>query len=165
VRADGYVVGFRAWGVHTGELLSTGTPFRWRSREIKASCWYCSLPRPDGVPPGHDAPVLECGCGIHAFVHLERAVELGPVVGVVTGWGRVIHHGSEGWRSEYARIIALASVPDRAARGRDINEAMVTARYGVAFTTLDALALVAREHARDEPGDGWVGDVTRRERP
>jgi hypothetical protein len=162
VRAEGYVVGFRAWGVRTGDLLSTGTPFRWRSREMKASCWYCSVPRPAGVPPGHDAPVLECGCGIHALLHLERAVELGPVVGVVTGWGRVIHHGSEGWRSEYARIIALASVPERAgAGGRGVDSAMVTATYGVPFTTLDALVLVAREHASEEPGDGWAGEVTR----
>jgi hypothetical protein len=130
VDADGYVVGFRAWGVHSGDLLSTGTPFRWRSREVKASCWYCSLARPAGVPPGHDAQVLECGCGIHAFLHLERAVELGPVVGVVTGWGRVIHHGSEGWRSEYARIIALASVPERAAAsGREVVSPSLDSTY------------------------------------
>jgi hypothetical protein len=130
VDADGYVVGFRAWGVHSGDLLSTGTPFRWRSREVKASCWYCSLARPAGVPPGHDAQVLECGCGIHAFLHLERAVELGPVVGVVTGWGRVIHHGSEGWRGEYARIIALASVPERAAAsGREVVSPSLDSTY------------------------------------
>jgi hypothetical protein len=130
VDADGYVVGFRAWGVHSGDLLSTGTPFRWRSREVKASCWYCSLARPAGVPPGHDAQVLECGCGIHAFLHLERAVELGPVGGVVTGWGRVIHHGSEGWRSEYARIIALASVPERAAAsGREVVSPSLDSTY------------------------------------
>ncbi len=98
------VLGFRGWHVApSGLLLSSGVTDGWLPGENRAACGR-------GL---HPAPQKGCGCGLYSHYSLEdlsRSVNWqgndGVLVGAVGGWGRVILH-PDGWRAEYARVLAL----------------------------------------------------------
>ena len=144
-------MGYRAWLVSAdGQLKSIGVPDHvWTSATATAECRHSGRGPHVGVE--HDAPVWECTCGIHAFTSLSDAIGfMGErlVAGVVRGWGRTIHHGDEGWRSEHAEIVALAPVYDGA--GIDGHLRAFASREGTIVTTLPALRVIAGEHGAGE---------------
>lgn len=62
-------------------------------------------------PRMHSSPGVDCHCGFNAFHSFEKLDEsdyrnISEVIGTVAGAGRVQLH-RDGWRSEYAQIIAL----------------------------------------------------------
>jgi hypothetical protein len=98
------VLGFRGWKVApSGLLMSAGVSDGWLPGENYAAC-------SRGL---HPAPQKGCGCGLYAHYSLEDLSnsvnwgdESGTIVGAVSGWGRVILH-PDGWRAQYARVLAL----------------------------------------------------------
>jgi hypothetical protein len=101
----------------------------------------------------HRVPEVFCGCGLHAFStsaeavrHAERrlaAVFAGrgqppPVVGAVVGWGRVVQHGSQGWRATYARPIVLLNT------GQPLLEDAAL-RYGAPLVSMRGMCLLPLE--------------------
>lgn len=112
------VLGFRGWhAAPSGLLLSSGVSDGWLPGVNEAACGR-------GL---HPAPQKGCGCGLYSHYtleHLSRSVNWqnqdGIVVGAVGGWGRVILH-PDGWRAQYAQVLALfrqgpAAALDRAAK-------------------------------------------------
>lgn len=65
---------------------------------------------PTEEEPPHDAPQLDCGCGIYAtrtLHHLRTAGYGDPqLFGLIALWGRVIEH-DDGYRARYAYPLAL----------------------------------------------------------
>lgn len=106
------VIGYRAWhlvekfkiGVgRRPKLQSTGMDYSWKRGLNTAKCG-------DGTK--HQAPDQRCGCGLYVLAslnELEDHVEMGKnvIVGAVVGWGRVVQHGTEGWRAQYAKVLAF----------------------------------------------------------
>ncbi len=99
------VLGFRGWRVApSGLLMSASADDGWVPGDNLATC-------PRGM---HPAPKAGCGCGLYAHYELETVPQSvnfggnngGIMVGAVAGWGRVILH-PDGWRAEYAKVIAL----------------------------------------------------------
>jgi hypothetical protein len=93
--------GYRYWNVKKDFLES---PFKttniWQAPDRTAAC----------ENELHSAPQTNCDCGIYAYYHLpsSKGLNSGQVYGVVAGWGTIEMH-SEGFRTEYARILALSS--------------------------------------------------------
>lgn len=115
------VVGWRTWRVGTsagGAVLEgpfSGVP--WDPQTTHAGC-----PRsPSGRAGPHTVPATSCECGLYAFSTPDEALrylvmqpdevdEGAPVpviAGAVIGWGRIVQHGSQGWRAQHARVVAL----------------------------------------------------------
>jgi len=108
----------------------------------------------------HPVPTVSCDCGIYAFstpedalLHLvrqavtlrDRSPQALPVVGAVIGWGRIVQHGLQGWRAEYARPVALLDT------GHSLVEA--AARYHhVPLVSMAGLRLLALEYG-EVPAD------------
>jgi hypothetical protein len=102
----GPLVGWRAWRSPHFGLISFTTSEPWpTSRPYEARCPLTGFPN-HGIPPGPD-----CRCGIYVFAdpgdarnlrHFSRFGVYGPVL----TWGRTQVHET-GWRSEYARPLAL----------------------------------------------------------
>jgi hypothetical protein len=121
---DGIVplVGYREWSIGAEP---NGRPLRLRSlfhpttwphdRPFSAVCLR-SATRPDrSADPIHDGvPDESCQCGIYAFRRPEFESlngATGPKVrGIVYGWGRYVL-GTLGWRTQFARLVALLA-PD-----------------------------------------------------
>jgi hypothetical protein len=106
-------VGYRAWrlqgkfrlGLGKQQMLcSTASMNAWQSGVNIAACSMATV---------HEAaPDQFCGCGfyiLHDMDQLDSHVQLDDysIVGAVVGWGKVIQHGAEGWRTQYARILGL----------------------------------------------------------
>jgi hypothetical protein len=155
------VVGYRTWklcqtagGVALKSLFNSG---HWPVGVTRARCQQCA---PWMVVNHHPVPNLSCECGLYAFSapvaaarHIER--RLGTVSGAcdqpvsvwgaVVGWGRLVQHGSQGWRAEYARPVALLDT------GHALLEA-AAARYGVPLLSWKGVQLVAQEHGEPLTG-------------
>ena len=122
-------------------------------------CWSVDIThaRCDRCPPWmvnlHQAPAISCECGLYAFSRpgeamrhaIQHAATLSachqapPVVGAVIGWGRVVQHGSGGWRAEHARPVALLNT------GHHLLEAAAL-RYGVPLVSKRGLCLLPQEY-------------------
>lgn len=148
------VIGWRSWrlcqaadDVVLGSLFGTE---RWHVGVTRAKCRRC----PPWMTSRHHVPDVSCGCGLYAFStpaeavrHAERqlaAVYAGckqppPVVGAITGWGRVVQHGGQGWRAEYAGPIALLN------SGQPLLET-VALHYGVPLVSMRGLCLLPLEY-------------------
>lgn len=142
------LVGYRGWLVKDGALTSAYPDIRsveWPvGQPLQSEC----LPptrrirsddrRVTGAPKHYWAPHIECTCGIYALHEYpfpsapgRKAVKPWPddaVTGMVHGWGRIIV-GDKGFRSQYAKPIALVSRPRSRARMEVIEE--VAMRYGL----------------------------------
>jgi hypothetical protein len=137
------VVGFRAWRVVDGALLSPYIPCRWDGPVMHAACYPANRSLEFGrgwldVP--HDPPHADCRCGIYAYHRPGVQAYYGEfewVEGIVTVWGRIEAH-RDGLRAEHARVCALARRPGAdaiAARlGADLvdpdEQREAAARYG-----------------------------------
>jgi hypothetical protein len=97
-------------------------------------------------------PIVSCQCGLYVFSsaaeavrHAERAARIFAgcvqallVVGAVVGWGRVVQHGRQGWRAEYARPGALLNTGQPL-----LDEAAL--RYGLPLVAMRGLCLLPLE--------------------
>lgn len=141
----GCVLAARAWTVdrQTGYLRSPVQATVWPpDRPLAARCVL-----PSRLPRWlrrhhHHLPDMDCRCGVWGLADpklLARRAPYGPrmVHGVVALWRRVVV-GTEGWRGEYARPLALSASPvfvpfwpsaPNALKPRDVEE--VAAAYGV----------------------------------
>jgi hypothetical protein len=150
------VVGYRSWklwqtagGVTLKSLYKSG---HWPVGVTRARCLHCAA----WMVNQHPVPNLSCECGLYAFstpVEAARKIEqpLGAVSGAsdqpvsvwgaVVGWGRLIQHGSQGWRAQYARPVALLD------SGHALLET-AAARYGVPLLPWSGVQMVAREHGQ-----------------
>lgn len=155
------VLGFRVWRQLHDPLQIVGVIFgiEWTAGAVTAECHAGGISR---APVGqfHEAPLKRCSCGLHAHHELALAIKdmdtwgihygLRPntslVLGAVIGWGRVEVH-EDGWRSQFAKPVALA------------REVLPQQRPNLAVPVLQTLAnlldvpLVAREHLEQTAGE------------
>lgn len=155
---DGPVIGVRCWSSQlVGGIYLRGIgpcrarPFAvWRPGANKAVC---------GTPAAHETyagmnelpPAPLCGCGLYAYHDYADDIGRFPSeptgkkspVGIVRGWGRM-HIHPDGWRAEYAEILALIENGD--ARLRD-----VAARYGVPLLSERSMPNIAVEFGNPVP--------------
>jgi hypothetical protein len=144
------MIGFRAWKIANGELVSIWREIPWRNRVICAECPY---------PWDHVAPDPTCSCGVYAHSRLpsRRAVSESVVIwGAVSMWGRRIAHEFE-VRTQYARIELLAShssteesgeAGDRPPSQADHELYRIAVRLGINVTTFDRLKTISSSLAR-----------------
>jgi hypothetical protein len=155
----GFVVGYRFWRVaqaDDGLVLLPQNPRgeAWRKDgPTEAGCHFCVDSPRGGEWHGPEVPSRLCDCGMHAFYSHEIAIlncvrsdhyERGVVTGAVIGWGRVIPH-AEGWRSQYARIVAIAVGADEAL-GKAVADG-----YGVPLVHPKMLRSFALEYGEEIP--------------
>lgn len=152
------VVGYRGWkwqtefrlGIGTrGHLASHAMGPGWRQATETASCQA-------GQP--HLAPDPNCGCGLYVIADLDElethvTVETNMVVGAVVGWGKVVQHGREGWRAQYARILALLDCKYSEAQLENTRQA--AKEYKVPLLERDGLERYVKEW-----GDPFAEPVT-----
>lgn len=110
------VVGFRAWRIVDGRLLSPYIPCRWEGRVMHAACYPANRSLLFGagwLDAPHESPHPACKCGIYAYHRPGAQAYYGEwewVEGVVSVWGRIEAH-RDGLRAEHARVEALARPP------------------------------------------------------
>jgi hypothetical protein len=152
------VVGWRTWLVVERDeglrLQSVLFDTLWSPRrELDARC-RCrpqrQLLRPWRRLPGHDAPHLECGCGIYAAEQLESAAAYlddydrlhwrirHRVIGRVALWGKVVAC-TRGWRASRAYPTRLFVPTGRVSRKTVDADAIALslAEYGVPVEILE----------------------------
>jgi hypothetical protein len=95
----------------------------------------------------HERPAWSHECGLYASLTLQQTRTRGLtgdyVVGAVIAWGRVIIHGTEGFRAEYAQVVALSPPPDPKIKGQWARKAAM--RLGVPCVPFERLEQVGRE--------------------
>ena len=127
--AVGSVTGLRQWTLTSPDLakdphradrhwpaalLRGATGYDWPSGTVEAAC-NNGYPHPSPAEFVDGTEKSRCGCGYWAYwdsagLSANRFSATGnglPVLGVIEGWGRVLI-GEKGFRSQKARIIALA---------------------------------------------------------
>ncbi len=150
------VVGYRTWklcqtagGVTLKGRFKSG---HWGVGVTRARCLHCA----PWMVNHHPVPNLSCECGLYAFstpVGIERPLGIVSgacdqpvsVWGAVVGWGRLVQHGSQGWRAEYARPVALLDT------GHALLEA-AAARYRLPLLSWRGVQMVALEHGEPLTG-------------
>ncbi len=141
------VVGFRAWRVVDGALLSPYIPCRWDGPVMHAECYPANRTLEFGrgwLAAPHKAPHRDCRCGIYAYHRPGAQAYYGEfewVDGIVVAWGRIEAH-RDGWRAEHARVCALARRPGAAA---------IAERLGVEAVAPDALVAAAARFGAPVP--------------
>jgi len=149
------VVGFRAWRIVGGRLLSPYIPCRWEGRVVHAECWPAnrSLVRGRGwLAEPHVSPHPACQCGVYAYHRPGVQAYYGEwewVEGVVTVWGRIEAH-REGLRAEHARVEALAR-PPAAEPARRTRVQAIAAQLGCALVEREDLPAAASGVGRPLP--------------
>jgi hypothetical protein len=118
--------------------------------------------------PHTDAPRRDCSCGYYAFFTLKQLEQdinfvyhgrqpRYKVLGAVVGWGRILLC-EDGWRSEYARPLALLA--QDIDRGEEFDRATlgVAERYDIPILPRDEIEAYALWFGR--PAGEIVGDET-----
>lgn len=153
------VVGFRRFGIpwpvnnKNGYLVQRG--HRWTPGAPTFA--ECRRPGAGATACGKAVPNQNCGCGLHAWLEVEEALDYermddnlgGWVLASVIGWGRVLFD-EDFWRSEMAQVVAFADPEDTHFAQQEPVQARtaawlqrVAANYGVPIIPL----LELREHA------------------
>jgi len=149
------VIGWRSWrlrqAAETVVLESLFGSERWDVGVTRARCRRCPPWMPNNQ---HPVPNVSCECGLYAFSTPTDALQRAerqlatlfaacrqpqPVLGAVVGWGRVVQHGRQGWRAEYARPIALLNMSKPLLR-----EAAL--RYALPLVSMRGLCLLPLEY-------------------
>lgn len=164
------LVGVRGFLVVDRELHSLVMPCTWHAAEVGPAVCYSRPAGPaqgpwqaarDPALPDHRAPREGCRCGFGAYHPEAVASELGlrraHLLGIVIGWGDVLP-GTRGWRSSFARLMAVALPPDRLGKwARLINPPAavdfqgVADAYGVPMVPTRHLGRVTHEFGRVLP--------------
>lgn len=119
---DTPVVGWRVWRLDGEKLRSWVVDWTWEPGRNHARCLD---PRGGAIFPAAGrvpcpiSPGEGCWCGFWALWDLASCVSKArregsatrsfPVIGLVSGWGTVAVHGSEGFRAQYSSIMCLFS--------------------------------------------------------
>lgn len=161
------VVGYRTWAVDAeGWLL----PFSlgavagpWRPGINHATCHYVKW-RGGGASRGpvglavrdvHDAPHPRCMCGLYALTNAAdpRLPRNEPelALGAIGAWGDLEVH-RDGFRAQYATVVALAVSPRASAHLRRRHE-RAAARYGVELVAPELLEVTGLKHAAPVPAE------------
>lgn len=142
------IVGFRQWWITEDMRLKSGAvDFLW-NRDNEARC----------LNAGHEAPCAGCECGLYAlhepssFWYNKRQYQERPapgilVSGVITAHGLIEVH-AEGFRAQYAKIVALAKGSTRLS-AYVISE--VAKDYGVSLVDSQELVQIAGEYGQPIP--------------
>lgn len=114
---DDFAIGWRFWATfpHTVGIYGQVYPERWNDAQWTEAICGVSLRF-----HGTDSPELWCTCGLYVrhfnasfgqhTAPLSRPIPgISDVVGAVLAKGRIIEHGVEGFRAQYAKPIALAA--------------------------------------------------------
>lgn len=116
------VIGYRAWRFTSVWKLGWGKHAMlsamndgfgdWIKGNNQASCIFNPFNVSLSGPNPHAAPNQHCACGFYVLADLDQVMSHvtmadNIVIGAVMGWGKVVQHGTEGWRTENAKIIAL----------------------------------------------------------
>ena len=149
------VVGFRAWRIANGKLLSPYVPCRWEGRLMHASCFDANralLHHEGWLTEPHRSPDPECQCGIYAYHRPGLRTYFGEhywCEGVISAWGRLVVH-ADGWRAEHARVEALSLVDPGDLR---LAQALwiIAERLGVPVVAAGELEHVAETAGRPVP--------------
>lgn len=150
------VVGFRAWRMVGGQLMSPYIPCRWQGRVMHAECWPANRTLFKGVgwlDEPHESPHAECQCGVYAYHRPGVQAYYGEWLwteGVVTVWGRLEAH-RDGLRAAHAQIEALAHPPRNEPERRAAVERVATA-LDVPLVPRAELAAEADRHGAPLPG-------------
>jgi hypothetical protein len=141
-------VGYRAWQLAPGGVLfplALPAAPPWEPAVNRAHCFA-------GRVDAHAAPASHCTCGLHALhAPHDGRLKLGhPAVGAIAAWGEIEVY-AEGFRAEYASVIALAQ-PSRSA-GPLARLRQAAQRYGVRLVSLADLEAEAREFALPLPDE------------
>lgn len=141
------VVGFRAWGCSQSFKLGWGRKSRLKSTGV-AGEWSAGVNTAKCIHNSHVAPDEHCACGFYVLTDLDEVdkhvgMNDGVVVGAVMGWGRVIQHGTEGWRTQYARIVGLLDA--KFSKQQDKVTREVAQQYDLEVYSRDALETYVRE--------------------
>lgn len=158
------VIGYRQWHLTEWVLNPVGymNAPPWRPGVNTAKCAIGSAPSgytiaiayEEGVVPiqPHAAPGNQCQCGLYAYHdHVTADPAVGYVWGAVAAWGNIeVHHN--GFRAQYAEIVALAEPREPCARD-EVENLRWTAReiYKVPVVPFDQLVAEAERHGRSLP--------------
>jgi hypothetical protein len=129
------LVGYREWtlrkpGGPAPELFSLFHPTAWPlDRPLTAVCLRPMIWPYRAATAHREVPDEACECGIYAYrspdfetLHGARGAK---ARGIVAGWGRYVL-GTNGWRSQHARLVALLEHPEIPAALRRVAD-----RFGV----------------------------------
>lgn len=90
-------IGANTYTIQPTYAQSSPAPYWFPRKRMEAKCFN-----------EHDAPVLDCQCGLYVCrsplpvsIVVPESLNTLPVLGEVNLWGRVIEH-SDGWRGQYA---------------------------------------------------------------
>jgi hypothetical protein len=156
------VVGFRAWRVANGRLVSPFVPCRWEGRVMRAECYDANrgLLRGEGwLARPHESPHPDCRCGIYAYHTPGARTYFGEswwCAGLISAWGHLEVH-ADGLRAQFARVEAL-SEPEAADSHLRAAVGGIAERLGVPVVSENALPELA-----DDLG-GTVPDALRARR-
>lgn len=136
------LIGFRCWRMPYGapRLQSAISNHAWRRGVNEATC--------DAI--GHVAPHPRCECGLYAF---HRPTRLGAfpreLAGAIAASGDIEVY-EDGFRAQYARVIALARLPDTPVPTREAET--VAAHYDAPLLTWERLHELRDAHGHLTPG-------------
>ncbi len=144
------VAGYRAWQLGPGGFLfplALPAAPPWEPGTNRARC--IASRRHDA----HQAPGAHCLCGLHALHNPgDRRLKLGhPTIGAIAAWGEIEVY-AEGFRAEYASVIALVHQESRSS-GPPARIREAARRYGVRLVSLAALEAEASEFAHPLPDE------------
>jgi hypothetical protein len=116
------VIGWRTWRLgRTADGVALQSVFGNERWDVGGTCARCRCTPPWLTNSHHRVPVVSCGCGLYAFNTPTEAIRQAEremnvsgtccvqltAAGAVVAWGRVVQHGRQGWRAQYARPLAL----------------------------------------------------------
>jgi hypothetical protein len=136
------LIGFRCWRMPYGapRLQSAISNHVWRPGVNEAIC--------DTI--GHAVPHPHCQCGLYAF---HRPARLGSspreLAGAIAASGDIEVY-EQGFRAQYARVIALARLPDTPVPTREAET--VAAHYDAPLLTYECLHELRDDHGHLTPG-------------
>lgn len=150
------LVGFRAFKISqpAADIAPTLAPIvhgdhhqSWQPGTNRASCSNRATNYQPRTERPHSKPLRSCSCGFHAYATLSDLManreDHGHVYAAVIGYGKVIEH-VDGWRSEFAEVVAIIASPDLRLRA-------IADRYAVPIVTIDHIATVASEFGDLKP--------------
>lgn len=169
------VVGFRSWHSRPFHRVGIGPSYWlgsyndtygvWKPGRNTALCLARSPLSFEPVPAHGAGPQPECTCGFYVLNDFDevpfnpkpiaRSTQIDWVpappmmVGAVVGWGRVIQHGDQGWRAEFAQVIALLDCKVSDEHLQITHQ--VAEVYGVPVVERKALELLAKEYGDPLP--------------
>lgn len=136
------LVGFRCWRMPYGapRLQSAISNHAWRPGVNEATC--------DTI--GHAAPHPHCQCGLYAF-HRPTPLGASPreLAGAIAAFGDIEVY-EDGFRAQYARVIALARLPDTPVPTREAET--IAAHYDVPLLTWERLHELRDDHGHQTSG-------------